>query len=202
MEYEAKFQLPHLAEIRKRILALGGRLLQERMLERNLRFDDRQGSLTASHQVIRLRQDREVTMTYKRGVGGIESRIEIELRVDDFETARKFLESLGYAVMHEYEKYRETFALNSNKIMLDELPFGCYVEIEADSLEAVRKQAVELGFTWDQRVRTTYLDLFNRLRKNLHFEFEDATFQNFDRLDEATRGSIASSLSEFYSQLE
>ncbi|MGD8864576.1 MAG: CYTH domain-containing protein, partial [Anaerolineales bacterium] len=104
MEHEAKFQLPHLGEIRKRVLSNGGRLLQERMLERNLRFDHPGGSLTASHQVLRLRQDREVTMTYKRGVEIFESRIEIELQVDDFGKARSFLESLDYEVIHEYEK--------------------------------------------------------------------------------------------------
>ncbi len=202
MEYEAKFQLPHLAEIRKRLLAQGGRLIQERMLERNLRFDDLAGSLTTSHQVLRLRQDRDVTMTYKRGVERFESRIEIELRVDDFEQARRLLEALGYIVMHEYEKFRETFALNNSKIMLDELPFGCYVEIEADSLESVQEQAAELGFNWDQRVQTTYLELFNRLKQNLHFDFDDATFHNFEGLDEATRERIPESLNTFQSRLE
>jgi predicted adenylyl cyclase CyaB len=202
MEYEAKFQLPHLAEIRKRVLERGGQLLQERMLERNLRFDDEQGSLSASYQVLRLRQDREVTMTYKRGIGRFESRIEIELHVDDFNKARAFLESLGYTVMHEYEKYREIFALNSAQVMLDELPFGCFVEVEAGSLEAVERHSVALGFTWGKRVQTTYLELFNRLQKNLHFDFSDATFQNFDSLDQETRGLISASLTEFHSQLE
>ena len=202
MEYEAKFQLPHFAEIRKRILALGGRLLQERMLERNLRFDDASGSLTSSHQVLRLRQDREVTMTYKGGVDRFESPIEIELRVAEFESARALLEPLGYVVMHEYEKYRETYIVDSATIMLDELPFGSYVEIEAQSLDAVRKQAEALGFNWDQRVQVPYLDLFTRLRQNLHFDFEDATFQNFERLDQETRSQIAASLAEFHSQLE
>lgn len=202
MEYEAKFQLPHLVGIRKRVLECGGQLLQERMLERNLRFDDEQGSLTDSYQVLRLRQDRDVTMTYKRGVERFENRIEIELRVDDFNKARSFLESLGYSVMHEYEKYREIFTLNSAQVMLDELPFGCFVEIEAESLGEVENQAVVLGFNWQQRVQTTYLELFNRLRGNLHFDFNDATFQHFESLDQETRQRISASLTEFHSQLE
>jgi adenylate cyclase class 2 len=202
MEHEAKFQLPHLGEIRKRVLSNGGRLLQERMLERNLRFDDPGGSLTASHQVLRLRQDREVTMTYKRGVEIFESRIEIELQVDDFGKARSFLESLDYEVIHEYEKYRESFVLGSTKIMLDELPFGCYVEIEADSLQAVEKKAKELGFDWDQRVQIPYLELFNRLRQNLHLDFQEATFHNFESLDDETRDKVSASLADFHSQLE
>lgn len=202
MEHEAKFQLPHLAEIRKRVIERGGRLLQERMLERNLRFDDPQGSLGASHQVLRLRQDRDVTMTYKRGAERFESRVEIELQVDDFEAAHNFLEALGYVVMHAYEKFRETFILNDARIMLDELPFGFFVEIEADSLGHVQAQATELGLNWDERVQTTYLDLFNRLRQNLHFDFEDATFDHFESLDEFTRDRIAESLKSFHGQLE
>jgi adenylate cyclase class 2 len=202
MEYEAKFQLPYFAEIRKRIITRGGRLLQERMLERNLRFDDPSGLLTSSHQVLRLRQDREVTMTYKRGVDQFETRIEIEIQVNDFDKARTLLEALGYQVMHEYEKYRETFAVDRAKIMLDELPFGCYVEIEANSLEAVQSIAVDLGFNWEKRVRIPYLDLFNRLKQNLHLDFDDATFNNFERLDQDTQKQVSQSLTEFHSQLE
>lgn len=202
MEYEAKFQLPHFAEIRKRILALGGRLMQDRMLERNLRFDDAAGSLTSSHQVLRLRQDREVTMTYKKGIDRFESRIEIELQVADLETAKALLEALGYAVIHEYEKYRETYALDTATVMLDELPFGSYVEVEAQSMDAVREQAASLGFQWDQRIQVPYLELFNRMRQKYHLDFDDATFQNFEQLDQETQSRIAASLAEFHSQLE
>jgi adenylate cyclase class 2 len=202
MEYEAKFQLPHFTEIRKRVLAHGGRLLQERMLERNLRFDDPEHTLSASHQVLRLRQDREITMTYKQGVENFESRIEVQLQVDDFDTARSFLESLGYNVIHEYEKYRESFTLGSTKIMLDELPFGCYVEIEADSLDLATEQALELGFVWDQRMQTSYLELFNQIRQNFDIDFDDATFHNFEQVDQETRQNISASLNKFHSQLE
>lgn len=202
MEYEAKFQLAHFAEIRKRILERGGRLLQERMLERNLRFDDPSDSLTSSHQVLRLRQDREVTMTYKRGVERFETRIEIEILVDDFDKARTFLEALGYQVVQEYEKYRETFVVNSVNVMLDELPFGCYVEIEASSLEAVQSEADDLGFNWETRVQIPYLELFNRLKQNLHLDFDDATFSNFERLDQDAQEQVSKLLTEFQSQLE
>lgn len=202
MEYEAKFQLPHLAEIRKRVITHGGRLVQPRLLERNLRFDDQDGTLTASHQVLRLRQDRDVTLTYKRGVERFESRIEIELEIDDFHKAHALLEALGYTVMHEYEKYRETFKLGNAHIMLDELPFGFYVEIEAGSLEAVQQMAAALGFTWEQRVQTTYLEIFQRLRQNFQLDFEDATFSHFEQLSLETRSKIGASLNEYYSQLE
>jgi adenylate cyclase class 2 len=202
MEYEAKFQLAHFAEIRKRILGRGGRLLQERMLERNLRFDDSSDSLTSSHQVLRLRQDREVTMTYKRGVERFETRIEIEIQVDDFDKARTFLEALGYQVVHEYEKYRETFAVDSVNVMLDELPFGYFVEIEASTLEAVQSEAVDLGFNWETRVQIPYLELFNHLKQNLHLDFDDATFSNFERLDQDAQEQVSRLLTEFHSQLE
>ncbi len=141
-------------------------------------------------------------MTYKRGVERFESRIEIELRVDEFNKARHFLEALGYQVMHEYEKYRETFRLDSTNIMLDELPFGCFIEIEADSIEAVQAKATEIGFRWEQRVQETYLALFNRLRQELELGFENATFVNFEGLDISKRERVASLLSEFESQLE
>jgi predicted adenylyl cyclase CyaB len=202
MEHEVKFQLPYLAEIRKRIIARGGRLIQERTLERNLRFDDPEHTLSSSYEVLRLRQDCEVTLTYKRSVERFESRVEIELTVDDFNNALAFLEALGYSVIHEYEKYSETFTLGSSHIMLDELPFGCYVEIEADSLKAVRQMAVALGFNWEDRVQTTYLDLFYRMQDKFHFEFEDATFAHFEGLGPETRAKISTYLDGYNSHLE
>lgn len=199
MEYEAKFQLLHLAEIRKRILALGSRLIQERMLERNLRFDDPERSLTASRQVLRLRQDRVVTLTYKRAMDQFEHRVELELEVGDFHQARSFLEALGYAVIHEYEKYRETFKLGSCALMLDELPFGCFVEIEDVSIEAVEENARLLGFDWDHRIQTGYLNIFEELRRTFDLQFGDAIFDHFEQLDLSMRERIATALTEYHS---
>ena len=43
--------------------------------------------------------------------GGILSRQEIEFVVGDFESAKQFLEALGYEVVVFYEKFRTTYEL-------------------------------------------------------------------------------------------
>jgi len=177
-EIEAKFYLPQLNDIRKRVLDRGGHLLVPRLLERNLRFDTPDGRLHADHEVLRLRQDIRTTLAYKRSHSA-EERTEVELEVDDFHTARSLLLALGYRVVFTYEKYRETFTLDQTKIMLDELPFGCFVEIEGPSLMVIEQAASTLGLEWNNRIKPSYLDLFYTLQQRLNLPFADATFDNF-----------------------
>lgn len=177
-EIEVKFYLPHLEDIRKRVLDRGGHLLVQRLLERNLRFDTHDDRLRANHEVLRLRQDNRITLTYKRSHNA-EERTEAELEVDDFHTARSLLQALGYKVIFIYEKYRETFTLDRTKVMLDELPFGCFVEIEGPSLVEIKQAAISLGLEWEDRIKSSYLDLFFVLRQHLNLPFTDATFDSF-----------------------
>jgi adenylate cyclase class 2 len=177
-EIEAKFLLRHLAQLRKQILAAGGLQVSPRVLERNLRFDKPDGSLSATNQVLRLRQDVRTVLTYKRSLSA-EEREEIEIEVDDFNTAQALLETLGYQVIFTYEKYREVFSVNPVLIMLDDLPFGAFVEIEGPSIEDIRQAAEALDLDWERRSRQDYLALFGSLSERLQLPFRDATFANF-----------------------
>jgi len=56
----------------------------------------------------------------------------VEVQVADLVGARLVLESLGYLVVFEYEKYRTTYELDGVELMLDELPYGDFVELEGD----------------------------------------------------------------------
>lgn len=180
-EIEAKFYLPQLDDIRARIDSLGGHLATSRILERNLRFDTSDGNLSDEHTVLRLRQDRSAVLTYKRPVS-IEERTEIEIKVDDFDTARILLEMLGFEVFFIYEKYRETYTLEPCIIMLDELPFGDFVEIEGNSLDDVKRMSSRLDLPWEKRVKMNYLSLFQALQQRLQLPFRDATFENFSTI--------------------
>src|SRR6185503_19276857 len=98
-ETEAKFYVLNLAEIEIRVQDLGARLIQSRVLEMNTRFDLPDASLRSESRVLRLRRDTEARLTYKSASTnkqGALSRTEIEFIVEDFETAKQFLEALGY----------------------------------------------------------------------------------------------------------
>ena len=182
MEIEAKFYLRHLEDIRKRVIAHDALLKTTRLLERNLRFDTPDRELAGKKHVLRLRQDNRTTLTFKRPRGQVETREEFEIEIDDFESGRKILEALGYTVTTLYEKYRETYQIDFIQVMLDELPFGCFVEIEGPSIESIRQMSDQLGLPWERRVQASYVELFDRIRRPLAIDFEQITFENFKGL--------------------
>ena len=182
-ETEVKFYVLHLDRIRTRLEKMKASIKQTRVLETNLRFDLPDGSLRAKGQVLRLRRDTEARLTYKgagQNTDGVLGRKEIEFLVDDFEKARQFLEALGYRQSLVYEKYRATYVLDDVSIMLDELPYGNFVEIEGDTNEQIQAVSTRLGLDWSAAVGTSYTGLFENLRKTLQLPFQDILFGNFE----------------------
>ena len=178
LETEAKFWVPELDDLRRKVLAAGGRPLTSRTLEHNERFDVPDGRLRRGGEVLRLRRDRECTLTYKRALSSAEERSEIEVRIDDLEAARAMLFGLGFVLIFIYDKYRQVLALDDTLIMLDELPFGSFVEIEGPSLQAIGRSAAALGLDWDRRVSRSYLSIYEVLRQRLGLPDEHATFES------------------------
>jgi adenylate cyclase, class 2 len=181
-ETEAKFYVQDLNKIKTHLEKLSARLIQERVLETNIRFDLPDASLRAEGRVLRLRRDTDVRLTYKSASDndqGVLSREEIEFVVEDFEKAKRFLEALGYQKLVYYEKYRMTYDLNETLVMLDELPYGNFVEIEGKTIESIRTVADQLNLNWDTAIGTSYHALFERARRALHLSFQDISFANF-----------------------
>jgi len=181
-EIEAKFYVRDLRRIESRIQQLDARLIQPRVLETNLRFDLPDGGLRAKGQVLRLRQDTEAKFTYKdsgKSEQGIVHRTEIEFVVGDFEKAKNFLEALGYQKLLQYDKYRTTYKLEACHIMLDELPYGNFVEIEGEDIASIRSTAKKLNLDMQAAIPESYSALFEKVRRNLRLTFTDLTFVNF-----------------------
>ncbi len=181
-EIEVKFYIQDLKKVEARMQDLGAQLVQARTLETNLRFDLPDGRLRADGRVLRLRQDSAARLTYK-GAGkreqGVLDREEIEFVVENFEKARQFLEALGYQKSIFYEKYRTTYDLNETQIMLDELPYGSFLEIEGEGLQPIRAVADQLNLNWETAVATSYVALFERVCKTIKLSCQDLSFANF-----------------------
>ena len=181
-EIEAKFYVSDLERIKRSLERLGARLTQSRVLETNIRFDLPGAPLRAQGRVIRLRQDTETKLTYKSGgknEEGILSREEIEFVVENLEKAKRFLEALGYQKLIYYEKYRTTYEVDQTSIMLDELPYGNFVEVEGENNESIRTVTDQLHLKWDTAIATSYTEIFERAREALHLPFQDISFANF-----------------------
>ncbi len=180
-ETEAKFYVGSPKLITQRLLLMEARTCTPRVHELNLRFDTPAGELERSGCVLRLRRDQEVRLTYKdagRLEEGALSRRELEFTVGEFDAAQQFLEALGYKVIFIYEKYRTTYELGDARIMLDELPFGDFVEIEGE-FETLKPVAAQLGLDWDAAIPLNHHALFERLHIARQLRFRDLTFQNF-----------------------
>jgi len=208
-ETEAKFYVRDLNRIKSRIEEMSGRLIQPRVLETNIRFDLPDASLRSEGRVLRLRRDTEARLTYKSASTneqGVLSRREIEFTVGEFEKAKQFLEALGYQKLVYYEKYRTTYALIPTEgftryppnmmewaepseglvhIMLDELPYGKFVEIEGEAIETIRATAEQLHLNWETAVAASYHALFERGRAALKYAFQDLSFENFGNIQVA-----------------
>jgi adenylate cyclase class 2 len=180
-ETEVKFYVRRLEEIPPRLHDLGGRLTTPRTLELNYRLDTPEGRLRREGRALRLRRDDSVRLTYKgpsQWRDGARSRPEIETTVGDFSIALQLLESLGYVISFIYEKYRATYNLGQAEIMLDELPFGDFVEIEGP-VDVLRECADQLRLDWAAAIPHSYHALFERVHTRLALGFRDLTFAEF-----------------------
>ena len=185
-ETEAKFYVQDLGRVKSQLGKLGARIIQERVLETNIRFDLPGAPLRAKGRVLRLRYDTEVRLTYKSASvkeQGVLSREEIEFVVEDFEKAKHFLEALGYQKLVYYEKYRTTYEWNKTHIMLDELPYGNFVEIEGETIETIHGVTDQLNLQWETAIGTSYNALFDRVRRALQLPFHDLSFSNFEGIN-------------------
>ena len=184
-EIESKFYVRNLAAVETALKNLGATCIVPRGFEYNLRFDDPQNSLTRQGRVLRLRKYDDVRMTYKGAGERINkalSRMEIELVVNDFDQAQKFLEELGYRVAAVYEKYRAMYKLGDFLVTLDELPYGNFIEIEAESSEQISGLARQLGLNPEVAVPASYQGLFEFVRNARNLPVKNLAFWEFEKI--------------------
>jgi adenylate cyclase class 2 len=189
-ETEVKFYVPDLAIIQKRLEGGGAKCTAPRILERNVRYENETHSLSDKGIVLRLRQDSRVRLTYKEQgkykSGDISHRPEWEVEVSDFETMETILNKLGFSSYMVYEKYRTTYEWRDVEIVLDELPYGRFVEIEGEE-ETIREAIKTFGLDGYTAQALSYVNLFDRVKRMLDLNFYNLTFKNFEGIDVPAR---------------
>jgi adenylate cyclase class 2 len=160
--------------------------VKPRVYEQNVRLDTADQALLQKWQLLRLRQDTAVRLTFKGPVpedvvSEAKVREELEVTVGDFDTAVLIFERLGFAPVQVYEKYRETFQLVGVEVVLDEMPFGNFLELEGSEV-GIRTAAAILGLDWGKRLTTNYLAIMAQLKARYDLPFDDITFANFESL--------------------
>ncbi len=185
-ETEVKLYVHDLNAVARQLEAVGAVLTAPRVLETNVRYDNAAGGFNESGTVLRLRQDSRARLTYKDGerVAGEfgSTRFEAEVEVSDFETMEIILSCLGYYPAWRYEKFRTTYELDDCEIVLDELPFGDFIEIEGEDA-AIGQMIAKLELGYAPRFTSSYSTLFKTVRSRLDLPFDDLTFINFEGLE-------------------
>lgn len=150
-EIEAKFLEINKSELRKKLRAMGAKLIaaEHLMLRRN--FDHTDNRLEKVGAWIRVRKEFDkTTMSFKqlksRTVHGMK---EINLTVNDFEDASKLLIAAGLSAKSYQETKRESWKLSGVEIEIDTWPWvPPFVELEGKSAKKVKEVAEKLGFEW------------------------------------------------------
>jgi adenylate cyclase class 2 len=183
LEVEAKFFVSDLTAVRACLLDVGT-IKAGRIYERNQVYDTAVGILRQQQYLLRLRQDENVRLTFKgpaedqQAKSEAKVREEIEVSLNDFGHMDKILHKLGFAPVLVYEKYRETYVVGEVEVVLDELPYGDFVELEGPE-KALKPLAEQLGLDWSRRLITNYLAMFQHVKQAYGLDFDDLTFVNF-----------------------
>lgn len=135
IEIEKKYKIDKklLVELTAKLGELGAEFAYETFEEN---FLHRGGLLDGRAAVLRLRKtESRTTLTYKEKVtteGEFKHQIEFETDVTDVDATESIIEKLGYKLSVIYEKHRKAWHFRKVEIVLDELPFGYYMEIEGE----------------------------------------------------------------------
>ena len=162
LEMELKFRVDDFQNVEQRLRSMGVEP-GDAVRENNLVLDLMGGPLRKTATLFRLRNCEGGTLvTVKKPLPATvlkvrhEEEAVLECSQDD---ALKLFELLGYGVAYRYEKTRRECSIGEAAVCLDELWFGHFVEIEAESEEAVMKAVDELGFDPADGIRFSYAAL-------------------------------------------
>jgi adenylate cyclase class 2 len=112
--------------------------------------------------VLRMRRVGERTvLTYKERLqtrSDVKRQKEFETEVTDANACESILQSLGFHHAGLYEKWREVWTLGTAEIVIDKLPFGDFMEIEARA-SAIRKVEQALAINGLKVEHLTYPQL-------------------------------------------
>ena len=147
IETEKKYRIDkkRTIEITAKLNELGAEfaseVFEENYLHRGAVLDERGA-------VLRLRKINDTTLlTYKerfKNDTDIKHRIEHETIVADVDAMENIIQCLGYRLSVVYEKHRKTWHFQDVEVVLDELPFGLYMEIEG-TIEEIAEAEQLLG---------------------------------------------------------
>src|SRR5215218_7256913 len=162
IEIEKKYRLTRwrLESLRFRLKEACAEAVREEEFEENTIYTG--PGLDPRSRVLRLRRvNGRALFTYKErdpSSSAVKRQREEETEVADADALASILEALGYRPALVYEKRRETWRLAGTEVVIDELPFGLFVEIEGEEADILRAETL-LGLDGAEGVHEPYPEL-------------------------------------------
>ena len=167
-EFEAKFYPVEKKTYRKKLKALGAKLvIPERKMIRIV-ADISENPQLAKSGYVRIRDEGNLVRLSLKMTAGWEGKVsdqkEIDVEVSDFERAKIILESAGIRFNRRQENMREEWEYGGAQITIDSWPgLDTYSEIEADSEDKVMEIAQKLGLDWDKKLIVPAAEIYGKV---------------------------------------
>lgn len=165
VEIEKKYRLPREREeeLRRRLVRIAAAERGHEVFEENTIYDG--PGLDPHRRVLRLRRaGARAILTFKEryySESAIKHQREEETEVSDAAALAAILEAIGYRRALVYEKRRSTWTVAGAEVVLDELPFGLFMEIEGTEDEIVEAERL-LGLEDAEAEHAPYPELTAR----------------------------------------
>ena len=169
IEIEKKYRLTNQqrSELSQRLREVNAQYWGE-AFEENTLYEG--GPIDLNRNVLRLRRVGETAiLTYKERLtvdSDAKHQREEETKIGNPEAMRSILEAIGFTARVVYEKRRQTWQLGDTEIVIDELPFGLFLEIEG-SEDGIRAVEEKLGTEKLEVESSTYPQLTRKLGKRV-----------------------------------
>jgi len=175
IEKEYKFQIDNKHQIESRLREMGA-VGGERVHELTVMYDNPDKIMEKKDGRLRIRTRKckgkeEIQISYKKPLSraGIKQEIEYQTVVGNKEMMERIIDEMGFFPVSSYERYRTEYHIGNGKesieISIDELPFGNYIEIEGNNIDAMRNVATRLGLNLDEHIENSYDGIFNDLER-------------------------------------
>jgi adenylate cyclase, class 2 len=154
IEVEIKSRLNSFDDVRQNMAKLGVWLenseSQMDVMFGKDEFLDEEHKLKDGSIMARIRQSGKKIVVCFKEVNKKEGELEIEFEMPDMESAKRFLEKIGFKEAFKIEKSRETYVYKKFKVALDMVKdLGKFIEVERmvntqEEMEKARKECLEL----------------------------------------------------------
>lgn len=180
-EIEVRFLEVDKKELIQKLKHLGAKDLGEKLIKETI-FYDQEGIWVTQEKFVRVRgYGSKVEIAFKHHKNkkdGISEVKEVELVVDNFETAVVLLKEIGLNEFRWQEKYRHSLKLGGLTFDIDTWPrVPAYLEIEGPSENKIKAMSKKLGLDWSKvvfedagRVLNNYYNIPAKSLKYFTFE--------------------------------